>query len=187
MLLLIDNYDSFTFNLAHYFQILAQDVHVVRNDEISLETIKTLNPTHIVISPGPGRPEEAGITIDCLKKFTGVIPILGVCLGHQAIAQAYGAKIIHAKKVMHGKTSLITHTNTGIFRDLNNPLRVTRYHSLAIEEKSLPKDFIVTAKTHDNEIMGIQHQAFSLHGVQFHPEAIMTDSGLALLKNFLHP
>ncbi|MDP1574139.1 MAG: aminodeoxychorismate/anthranilate synthase component II [Coxiellaceae bacterium] len=186
MLLLIDNYDSFTFNLAHYFEKLQQTVCVIRNDKISLAEIEKLNPAYIVISPGPGRPEDAGITIPCIEKFSGKIPILGVCLGHQAIAQAFGASIIHAKKVHHGKTSTISHNNTGVFRGIKNPLKVTRYHSLVIDRNTLPNDFIITAETiDDHEIMGIKHKHFLLEGVQFHPEAILTEEGLSLLENFL--
>ena len=186
MLLLIDNYDSFTFNLAHYFEQLKQDVRVIRHDKITLQEIAQLNPDYLVISPGPGRPEEAGITIPCIQKFAGKIPILGVCLGHQAIAQTFGAKIIHAKKVMHGKTSLVSHHNEGVFSGLKNPLTVTRYHSLVIDRNTLPADFIVTAETvDDGEIMAIKHKTFALEGVQFHPEAILTEEGLRLLQNFL--
>lgn len=186
MLLLIDNYDSFTFNLADYFTQLQQDVRVFRNDQITLLDIEKLNPEYIVISPGPGRPEDAGITLDCITMFSGKIPILGVCLGHQAIAQAYGATIIHAKKVMHGKNSFISHTRTGLFQDLPNPLSVTRYHSLVIDRHTLSSDFLITADTQeDHEIMGIQHKTLPLYGVQFHPEAVLTKAGLKLLENFL--
>jgi len=183
---MIDNHDSFTFNLVHYFQVLSQEVRVVKNDEITINEINLMQPNYIVLSPGPGRPENAGITMDCIKQFSGIIPILGVCLGHQAIAQAYNAKIIHAKKVMHGKNSMITHNHEGVFQNLPNPLSVTRYHSLVIDRKSLPDTFTITAETTDDgEIMGIKHRELALEGVQFHPEAVLTESGLALLENFL--
>lgn len=185
MLLIIDNYDSFTYNLVHYFQSLAQHVAVFRNDEITLKTIIRKNPSHIVISPGPGRPENAGITLSIIKTLAGKIPILGVCLGHQAIAQFFGANIIHAKKIWHGKTSPIFHTNEGVFKNLPNPFLATRYHSLAIDKNTLSKDFLITARTEEDEIMGIRHQQFALEGVQFHPEAILTQAGHILLKNFL--
>lgn len=186
MLLLIDNYDSFTFNLAHYFEMLGEKVYVVRNDKITIDDIQKMHPDFIVISPGPGRPDDAGITLDCIKIFAANIPILGVCLGHQAIAQAFGARIIHAKKTMHGKNSLITHQNTGIFKNISNPLSVTRYHSLVIDKDTLPSEFIITAETMgDGEIMAIQHQMLPLYGVQFHPEAVLTESGIVMLKHFL--
>lgn len=165
--------------------MLKQDVRVIRNDQLTINDIEKLQPDYIVLSPGPGRPEDAGITMSCIKHFAGQIPILGVCLGHQAIAQVFGAKIIHAKTVMHGKTSLIHHNHEGVFRDLPNPLRVTRYHSLVVDSKTLSDDFIVTAKTDDGEIMGIKHKHLKLEGVQFHPEAVLTEAGHTLLRNFL--
>ncbi len=185
MLLIIDNYDSFTFNLVHYFQALKQDVRVYRNDEISVEEIEQLQPSYIVISPGPGRPEEAGITLSCINNFAGKIPILGVCLGHQAIGHAFDALIINAKQIMHGKTSLISHNNSGVFKNILNPFQATRYHSLVIDKKTLSTDFDITAWTDDGEIMGIKHRTFALEGVQFHPEAILTEHGMQLLNNFL--
>lgn len=185
MLLLIDNYDSFTFNLVHYFEMLQQDVRVYRHDAITVDEIAALQPNYLVISPGPGRPEDAGITAECIKKFAGIIPILGVCLGHQAIAQVYGASIVHAKKIMHGKTSAIFHDNKGIFRELPSPFIATRYHSLVIDHATLSSDFLITAWTEDQEIMAIEHCVLPLYGVQFHPEAVETAKGLALLENFL--
>jgi anthranilate synthase component 2 len=185
MLLMIDNYDSFTFNLVHYFQVLQQTVCVFRNDAITATEIEKLNPTHIVLSPGPGNPDGAGITLSCIQHFAGKIPILGVCLGHQAIAQAFGARIIGAKKIMHGKTSQIFHTNCGVFRDIPSPFSATRYHSLVVERATLSLDFDVTAWTDDEEIMGIKHRTLPLEGVQFHPEAILTEHGMHLLRNFI--
>lgn len=185
MILMIDNYDSFTFNLVHYFEKLNQDVCIFRNDQITLNNIEKLNPDHLVISPGPGRPEDAGITLSCINKFAGKIPILGVCLGHQAIAHAFGAKIISAKKIMHGKTSTIFHDNKGIFKNIPDAFNAARYHSLVVDKKTLSCDFKITAWTEDQEIMGIKHRALALLGVQFHPEAILTEYGLPLLKNFL--
>ncbi len=185
MLLIVDNYDSFTYNLAQYFQMLGQEVNVIRNDAISLHEIEKLNPTHIVLSPGPGRPEQAGITLDVIQCFAGKLPILGVCLGHQAIGLYYGARIVQAKQIMHGKASLVNHDNQGLFQGLNQPLEVIRYHSLLIEPGTLPRDFTVTAQTDAGEIMAIQHQQFPLYGVQFHPESILTQQGLQLLNNFL--
>lgn len=185
MILMIDNYDSFTYNLVHYFQALKQTVQVFRHDAITINDISLLNPDYIVISPGPGRPEEAGITLPCIETFAGKIPLLGVCLGHQAIAHAFGAKIINAQKILHGKTSDIYHTNSGVFYDLPSPFRATRYHSLVIDGTTLPKEFEITARTTDNEIMGIKHQTLALEGVQFHPEAILTAHGMQLLNNFI--
>lgn len=190
MLLMIDNYDSFTFNLVHYFQSLGQQVQVARNDEISIDDIHTLAPSYIVISPGPCDPDRAGISLEVVKSFAGKIPMLGVCLGHQAIAQHFGARIIKADKVMHGKTSLIQHQGTGMFSGLNNPLEVTRYHSLIVEKASLPDELAITAWTLDdkgdmNEIMALSHKKLPIVSVQFHPESILTEQGHALLKNFL--
>ena len=189
MLLMIDNYDSFTYNLVQYFQRLDQDVLVKRNDEISIAEIKQLNPEHIVLSPGPCSPNEAGISLQVVEQLKGQLPILGICLGHQTIAQALGADVIRAKQVMHGKTSLVKHSNQGVFNGLANPLTVCRYHSLVVDKQSLPSDFIITAWTEQNsdfdEIMGIMHNDLALEGVQFHPEAILTQQGLELLANFL--
>ena len=185
MLLMIDNYDSFTYNLVQYFGELGQDVRVFRNDEISLDQIEQLNPDHIVISPGPCSPAEAGISVPTLQHFAGKKPILGVCLGHQSIGAAFGGKVVRAKQVMHGKTSPVHHNNVGVFRGLPNPLTVTRYHSLAIERASLPDCLEITAWTDDGEIMGVRHTQFAIEGVQFHPESILTDRGHDLLKNFL--
>ena len=185
MLLMLDNYDSFTYNLVQYFGELGQDVRTVRNDQITLDEIAALKPDHICISPGPCTPQQAGVSVPLLQRFAGTIPILGVCLGHQAIGAAFGGKIIRAREVMHGKTSLIAHTGVGVFRDLPSPFTVTRYHSLSIERASLPACLDVTAWTDDGEIMGVQHKTFNLHGVQFHPESILSEHGHALLQNFL--
>jgi anthranilate synthase component 2 len=185
MLLMIDNYDSFTYNLVQYFGELGEDVRTFRNDDITLDEIAALNPDHICISPGPCTPREAGISVGVLQRFGGKIPILGVCLGHQAIGEAFGGKVIRAKQVMHGKTSLITHTEIGVFHDLPSPYTVTRYHSLAIERESLPDCLEITAWTEDGEIMGVRHTKFAIQGVQFHPESILSEHGHTLLKNFL--
>lgn len=186
MLLLIDNYDSFTWNLYQYFCELGAEVVVKRNDEISLEQIAEMAPAKLVISPGPCTPDDAGISLAAIKQFAGKIPVLGVCLGHQAIAQAFGAKIVRAEKVMHGKTSAIAHNNSGVFNGLNNPLTVTRYHSLLIDPATLPDCFDVTAWTDKQEIMGIRHRELDLEGVQFHPESILSEQGHQLLANFLN-
>ena len=190
MLLMIDNYDSFTYNLVQYLGELGQDVQVYRNDEIDLATVKNLNPRHIVISPGPCTPNEAGISVPLIHEFAGKIPLLGVCLGHQSIGQAFGGNIIKAKTLMHGKTSLIHHTNTGVFKDLPNPYTATRYHSLVIERASIPDCLEITAWTEDangefGEIMGVKHKTLAVEGVQFHPESVLTEHGHALLNNFL--
>ncbi len=185
MLLMIDNYDSFTYNLVQYFGELGQSVEVYRNDEIDLQKIAALKPKHIVISPGPCTPNEAGISIPLIHEFAGKIPLLGVCLGHQSIGQAYGGKIVKAKTLMHGKTSLIHHKNEGVFSGLPNPYKATRYHSLVIERESLPDCLEVTAWTDDNEIMGIRHKTLAVEGVQFHPESILTEYGHELLENFI--
>ncbi|CCQ10801.1 glutamine amidotransferase [Pseudoalteromonas luteoviolacea B = ATCC 29581] len=189
MLLMIDNYDSFTYNLVQYFQRLDQDVLVKRNDEITLSDIKRLNPKYIVISPGPCSPNEAGISLDVVAKLQGVYPILGICLGHQTIAQALGASIIRAKTVMHGKTSQIHHNGTGVFTGLPSGFNVCRYHSLVVDKLTLPKDLKVTAWTEvENqfeEVMGLLHAERAIEGVQFHPEAILTQYGLELLANFI--
>lgn len=185
MLLMIDNYDSFTYNLVQYFGELGQDVQVYRNDEIDLATVAKLKPRHIVISPGPCTPNEAGISVPLIHEFAGKIPLLGVCLGHQSIGQAFGGRIIKAKTLMHGKTSLIHHENVGVFRDLPNPYTATRYHSLVIERETIPDCLEITAWTEDDEIMGVRHKTLAVEGVQFHPESILTEHGHALLNNFL--
>ena len=185
MLLMIDNYDSFTYNLVQYFGELGQEVQVYRNDEIDLERIAQLKPDHIVISPGPCTPNEAGVSVQVIKQFAGKIPILGVCLGHQSIGQAFGGKIVHAKQLMHGKTSEIHHTNVGVFSGLPSPFTATRYHSLVIERESLPECLEITAWTDDGEIMGVRHKTLAVEGVQFHPESILTEHGHAMLENFL--
>jgi anthranilate synthase component 2 len=185
MLLMIDNYDSFTYNIVQYFGELGEDVRTVRNDEITLEQIAEMNPDRICISPGPKSPKDAGVSVDVLKAFKGKLPILGVCLGHQAIGEAFGGQIIRAKQVMHGKTSKIAHTGEGVFKGLPSPFTVIRYHSLAIERASLPSCLEVTAWTDDGEIMGVRHKEFDIEGVQFHPESILSEHGHAMLKNFL--
>ena len=185
MILLIDNYDSFTWNLYQYFCELGAQVEVRRNDEITLVDIAAIAPRKIVISPGPCTPDESGISLDIIRHYAGTLPILGVCLGHQAIAQVFGARIVRAKQVMHGKTCPVTHTGQGIFRGLNNPLTVTRYHSLLIDPPSLPDCFEVTAWSETQEIMGIRHRQWDLEGVQFHPESILSEQGHELLNNFL--
>ena len=189
MLLLIDNYDSFTWNLYQYFCELGAQVRVVRNDAITLEQMAALPLTHLVISPGPCTPSESGISLAAIRHFAGQLPVLGVCLGHQAIAQAYGAQVVRARQVMHGKTSAIQHTGQGVFRNLNNPLTVTRYHSLIVQRDSLPDAFEVTAWTvrdgEPDEIMGFRHKTLALEGVQFHPESILSEQGHQLLRNFL--
>jgi anthranilate synthase component 2 len=185
MLLMIDNYDSFTYNLVQYFGELGEDVHVHRNDAITLKEIAAMAPALIVVSPGPCSPAEAGISVPLIKEFAGRIPILGVCLGHQSIGAAFGGDIIHAGQLMHGKTSAIRHNNQGVFRGLPNPLTATRYHSLAIKRETLPECLEVTAWTDDGEIMGVRHKEFAVEGVQFHPESILTERGHDLLKNFL--
>lgn len=185
MLLMIDNYDSFTFNLVQYFGELDEDVLVKRNDEISIAEITKLSPHKIVISPGPCSPNEAGISLAAIQAFAGKIPLLGVCLGHQAIGQAFGGKVVHAKSLMHGKTSQITHANRGVFVGLPSPYRATRYHSLVIDRDTCPPELEITAWTDDGEIMGVRHKTLAVEGVQFHPESIMTEHGHQLLKNFL--
>jgi anthranilate synthase component 2 len=182
---MIDNYDSFTYNIVQYFGELGVEVKTFRNDEITLDEVAALQPERICLSPGPCTPNEAGICIDLLKQFAGKLPILGVCLGHQAIGAAFGGKVVRAKEVMHGKTSLIAHTGVGVFKGLPSPYTVTRYHSLAIERASLPDCLEVTAWTDDGEIMAVRHKEFQLEGVQFHPESILSEHGHALLKNFL--
>jgi anthranilate synthase component 2 len=185
MLLMIDNYDSFTYNIVQYLGELGEDVRTVRNDEITLGDIEKMAPERICISPGPKAPKDAGISLDILREFKGKLPILGVCLGHQAIGEAFGGKVIRAKQVMHGKTSLIAHTGEGVFKGLPSPFTVIRYHSLAIERSSLPDCLEVTAWTDDGEIMGVRHKEYDIEGVQFHPESILSEHGHALFKNFL--
>ncbi len=191
MVLMIDNYDSFTYNLVQYLGELGVEVRVFRNDEIGLDEIEALAPDHIVISPGPCTPNEAGISVDVIKTFAGAIPILGVCLGHQSIGQALGGRIVRAQRIMHGKTSMIHHRGEGVFHGLPSPFEATRYHSLVIDKDSLPGSLVVTAWTeHEDgsmdEIMGIRHQAYVLEGVQFHPESILTQYGHDMLRNFLN-
>lgn len=185
MILMIDNYDSFTYNLVQYLGELGQEVSVFRNDKIDVATIKKLKPDYIVISPGPGMPEDAGISNDVIAYFGGKIPILGVCLGHQCIAHVYGGKITRAKRLMHGKTSLIYHDGKTIFKNVPNPFEATRYHSLIAEKKNLPKCLSIIAHTKENEIMAIKHKNLPLWGVQFHPESILTKEGKHILKNFI--
>jgi len=185
LLLLIDNYDSFTYNLVQYFGELGADVHVHRNDALTLPQIAAWRPDQIVISPGPCTPNEAGISVPLIRRLAGTIPILGVCLGHQAIGQAFGANIVRAARVMHGKLSPVTHDGRGVFAGLPSPLFATRYHSLAIERASLPACLEITAAADDGEIMGVRHREWPVEGVQFHPEAILTEHGHALLRNFL--
>jgi anthranilate synthase component 2 len=190
MLLMIDNYDSFTYNLVQYFGELGQVVEVHRNDEITIDEIEKLNPDFLVISPGPCTPNEAGISIEAIKNFSGKVPILGVCLGFQAMVQAFGGNVVGAKKIMHGKISAVHHNNQGVFTDLKNPLNATRYHSLVAEQSSLPDCFDITSWTKDeqgniDEIMGIRHKELAIEGVQFHPESILTEEGHEMLDNFL--
>ncbi len=185
MLLMIDNYDSFTYNLVQYFGELGQAVRVHRNDEITVDEVAAMKPDHIVISPGPCTPNEAGISVATIQRFAGQIPILGVCLGHQSIGQAFGGRIIRAKQLMHGKTSLVHHNDTSVFRGLPNPFTATRYHSLVIERESMPDCLEITAWTDDGEIMGVRHKTLAVEGVQFHPESILTEHGHAMLGNFV--
>jgi anthranilate synthase component 2 len=186
MLLMIDNYDSFTYNLVQYLGELGEDVRVVRNDAITLDEVAQLAPERIVVSPGPCTPNEAGISVPLIREFAGRIPILGVCLGHQSMGQAFGARISHARTLMHGKVSAIRHRGAGVFRSLPDGFSATRYHSLAIERDSLPDCLEITAETDDGEIMGVRHRSLAIEGVQFHPESVLTEHGHALLRNFLH-
>ena len=190
MLLMIDNYDSFTYNLVQYFGELGEEILVYRNDKISIQEIEDLAPERIVVSPGPCTPNEAGISLELIEHFKGKLPLLGVCLGHQSIGQAFGGRIVHAKEIMHGKTSEIYHNNNDVFAGLDNPFTATRYHSLVIEQETLPDCFEVTAWTQTengevDEIMGVRHKEYAISGVQFHPESILTSYGHELLKNFL--
>lgn len=184
VILVIDNYDSFTFNLVQYIKQIGEEVVVIRNDQVSLEEIGKMAPHHILISPGPGNPDTAGICLDVVKRFYQEIPILGVCLGHQIIAQAFGGKVTKAKKPMHGKTSLIIHDEKHIFRNIASPLQVARYHSLVVDETTFPQCLEITARTKDGEIMALRHKEYKLEAVQFHPEAILTEKGLQMLQNF---
>ena len=185
MLFMLDNYDSFTYNLVQYIEELGVPVQVARNNHCTVADIEELNPDYICISPGPSNPDHAGISLEVIQHFAGKIPLLGVCLGHQAIAQAFGGRIIHAKEVMHGKVSAISHNNSDVFQGLPNPLTVTRYHSLAVDPTTLPDCLTVTAQTNDGEIMGLCHKEFAISGVQFHPESILSECGKELLQNFL--
>jgi anthranilate synthase component 2 len=185
MILMIDNYDSFTYNLVQYLGELGCEVRVVRNDEVTVDAIEKLGPERIVISPGPCTPNEAGISLELVRHMSGRVPLLGVCLGHQAIGQAFGGHVVHAKTLMHGKVSAIHHTGKGVFRGLPSPYNATRYHSLAIERATCPDELEVTAWTEDGEIMGVRHKTLDVEGVQFHPESILTEHGHALLRNFL--
>ena len=185
MLLMIDNYDSFTYNLVQYLGELGEDVRVYRNDQITVAEIEKLKPDHIVISPGPCTPNEAGVSVETIRKLAGKVPILGVCLGHQSIGQAFGGKIVRARQLMHGKTSMIHHKGQGVFAGLPSPFEATRYHSLVIERETLPDVLEITAWTEDGEIMGVRHKTLPVEGVQFHPESILTQHGHALLSNFL--
>ena len=184
-LLLIDNYDSFTFNLAQAFQVLGAEVLVYRNDQIDVPEAQSINPTHLCISPGPGRPEDAGISQDMIASFQGQIPILGVCLGHQSISAVFGGQVVHAKQLMHGKDSPVYHHGKGLYLGLPNPFQAGRYHSLAVPEQGVPEGFVVDAYTSDGEVMGIRHRVMPIMGVQFHPESILTPQGDRLLQNFL--
>ena len=182
---MIDNYDSFTYNIVQYFSELGEDVKVFRNDKIDVATVGELKPDRIVISPGPCDPEKAGVSVDIIKEFAGKVPLLGVCLGHQSIAYAFGAKIVRADKLMHGKTSMVNHDGKTLFKGIDNPFEANRYHSLIVERESLSEDFEVSAWTDADEIMAIRHKEFILEGMQFHPESILTTSGMAILKNFI--
>ncbi|MFC1621760.1 anthranilate synthase component II [Candidatus Omnitrophota bacterium] len=186
MILMIDNYDSFTYNLVQYLSELGEKLIVHRNDKISLDDIRALKPSHIVISPGPGRPGDAGISKLVIKEFCNKVPILGVCLGHQCIAEVFGGKVVRARRLMHGKTSRVYHNGRGIFKGLATPFEATRYHSLIVDRKSLPKIFQIIASTKKNEIMALKHRRFPVWGVQFHPESILTEEGKKLLKNFIN-
>lgn len=185
MILMIDNYDSFTYNIVQYLCELGHEVVVKRNDEIDCEGIRALNPDYLIIGPGPCDPPQAGVSLTAIRTFAGQIPILGVCLGHQAIGEAFGGKTIHAQKLMHGKVSAIRHQNSGVFVDLPNPVVVTRYHSLAVDKASLPECLLVHAESEDGEIMGLRHRTLPIEGVQFHPEALLTEHGHAMFANFL--
>jgi len=186
MILMIDNYDSFTYNIVQYLREMSADLQVVRNDALTLADVEKLNPKAIIISPGPGNPDEAGISLDLIKKYSGKLPILGVCLGHQSIGQAFGGKIVRAQRLMHGKVSEVTGDGKGLFAGIERPFKAMRYHSLAIEKSSFPKDLIITATSEDGEIMGVRHVSHATEGIQFHPESIMTPLGKKMLRNFLN-
>lgn len=185
MIFMLDNYDSFTYNLVQYYRQLGEEVVVKRNDEVSIAQIAEINPDYIVISPGPGTPQQAGVSIEAILSFAGKIPVFGVCLGLQSIGEAFGGRIVSAKTIMHGKLSQVNHKSVGAFSQINNPVTCTRYHSLVVEKSSLPDCLEVTAWTDDDEIMGLRHKTLAIEGVQFHPEALLTDQGLAILNNFL--
>ena len=186
MILMIDNYDSFTYNLVQYLGVLGAEVEVRRNDKVTLDEIETMKPERIVISPGPGIPQSAGITISMIERFHPKVPILGVCLGHQAIGAAFGGRVLHAARIMHGKTSEISHDSKGVLSDLPDPITATRYHSLAVERESLPSCLEVSAEAEDGEIMGLRHREYPVEGIQFHPESILTKEGMNILRNFLN-
>ena len=186
MLLLIDNYDSFTYNLYQYLSELGvSEIEVVRNDQMTVAELEAMKPERVVVSPGPSRPENAGVSVDAIKRFAGVVPVLGVCLGHQCLADAFGGKVVHAGEIMHGKTSLINHDGKGVFAGVPDPFEAVRYHSLAIEPDSLPEELEVTARTDNGIIMGVRHRKYAIEGMQFHPESIVTPAGKQLLQNFL--
>lgn len=186
MIVIIDNYDSFTYNLYQYIGEIDPDVKVIRNDEITIEDLLLMKPQHIIISPGPGYPSSAGISKEVIECFGKVIPILGVCLGHQAIAEVFGGEIIESRLMFHGKTSRIRHDGKGLFKNIINPLTVMRYHSLKVNDENLPEEIVITARTEDGEIMGLKHRDYPIHGVQFHPESVMTECGKEILRNFLN-
>jgi anthranilate synthase/aminodeoxychorismate synthase-like glutamine amidotransferase len=186
VILMIDNYDSFTYNLVQYLGILGADVKVRRNDHVTLEEIDTMAPERLVISPGPGIPQTSGIIVPLIQRFYQQVPILGVCLGHQAVAVALGGKVVRAGRLMHGKVSEIRHDGQGVFHDIPDPFTATRYHSLAVEEESLPSSLQITARAEDGEIMGVRHKDYPVHGIQFHPESILTEEGMRILENFLN-
>ena len=185
MLLMIDNYDSFTYNLVQYLGELGENVYVRRNDKITVEDVDNIKPSKIVISPGPCTPRQAGVSVDIIKRYSGKVPILGVCLGHQSIGAAFGGKIVRAKEIVHGKTSMISHDGKSVFKDLANPFEATRYHSLVIEKKTIPAELEISAQSSDGEIMGVRHKHCFVEGIQFHPESVLTILGMQLLKNFL--
>jgi anthranilate synthase/aminodeoxychorismate synthase-like glutamine amidotransferase len=187
MLLLIDNYDSFTYNLYQYLSELgADDIEVIRNDQVTVDELEAMNPERVVISPGPSRPENAGISVEAIQRFAGKVPVLGVCLGHQCLAEAFGGKVVHAGEIRHGKTSPIHHDGKGLFAGVDSPFEAVRYHSLTIEPDSVPEGFEVTARTENGIIMGVRHKTLAIEGVQFHPESIVTEPGKQLLQNFLN-